>query len=64
MLVGFYDDININISDNSRIAAIILNIKQKINPYSIELHKLQAKKELLELDYPISIVNEWIENIE
>ncbi len=32
VLVGFFDDIKINISDKSRISAIVLNTGDKINP--------------------------------
>ena len=32
MLVGFFDDIKIEISDNSRIGATIILTRGKINP--------------------------------
>ena len=64
VLVGFYDDININISDKSRISAIILNCKDKIIPYDIEQHKELAKKELLESGYKEEEIEIWIDAIE
>ncbi len=64
VLVGFYDDIKINISDKSRISAIILNTKDKIIPYDVVKHKKVAKKELIDAGYQESDFKDWIEAIE
>ncbi len=64
VLVGFFDDIQINISDKSRISAIILNTKNKINPYDLIKHKEVATKELIEAGYLESDFKDWIDAIE
>jgi Leucine-rich repeat (LRR) protein len=53
ILVGFYDDIKINISDNARISAIIIACKGKIKPYDPTNHKKMAEKELAEAGYTV-----------
>jgi hypothetical protein len=63
VLVGFYDDIKINISDKSRISAIILNCKEKIIPYDSRIHQEIAIKELIEVGYSEHEIKEWIEAI-
>ncbi len=64
VLVGFYDDIKINISDKSRISAIILNCKKKIVPYDSDNHKKMSKKELIEAGYNENEIEPWISAIE
>ncbi len=64
VLVGFYDDIKINISDKSRISAIILNTREKIIPYDAVKHKEVAKKDLIEAGYSEVDFKDWIEAIE
>ncbi len=64
VLVGFFDDIKINISNKSRISAIILNTKNKINPYDLIKHKEVATKELIEAGYLESDFKDWIDAIE
>ena len=64
VLVGFYDDIKIEISDKSRIGAIIVSIGQKIIPYNPIEHKNLASQALLQLGYSESEIAEWIEAIE
>ncbi len=64
VLVGFFDDIKINISDKSRISAIILNSKEKIFPYDTIKHKDTATKELIEAGYVEADFKDWIEAIE
>ncbi len=64
VLVGFFDDIKINISDKSRISAIILNCKDKIIPYDPIKHKDAATKELIEAGYVEADFKDWIEAIE
>ncbi len=64
VLVGFFDDIKINISDKSRISAIILNSKDKIIPYDAVKHKEAATKELIEAGYLEVDFKDWIDAIE
>ncbi len=63
VLVGFYDDIKINISDNSRISAIILNCKEKIIPYDNLLHQEMSRKELIDAGYNELEIEPWISAI-
>ena len=62
-LVGFYNDIKINISDKSRIAAIILNCRDKIMPYDELTHKETARRELIDAGYSIAEFGPWIDAI-
>ncbi len=64
VLVGFFDDIKINISDKSRISAIILNSKDKIIPYESDKHKKLATKELFDAGYLETDFKDWIDAIE
>jgi Leucine-rich repeat (LRR) protein len=64
VLVGFFDDIKINISDNARIGAIIITCKEKIIPYNSNDHKKMVLKELLEAGYTESEIKPWIDAIE
>ncbi len=64
VLVGFFDDIKINISDKSRISAIILNTRDRIIPYDPIEHKELAKKELIDVGYLETDFKDWIEAIE
>ncbi len=64
VLVGFYDDIKINISDKSRISAIILNCKDKIIPYNSLLHQEMSRKELINAGYNELEIEPWISAIE
>jgi Leucine-rich repeat (LRR) protein len=64
VLVGYYDDIKINISDNSRIGAIILNCREKIIPYNLEKHKEMAITELIGAGYEEDEIKTWIEAID
>ncbi len=64
VLVGFFDDIKINISDKSRISAIILNCKNKIIPYDSIKHIEAATKELKEAGYQETDFKDWIDAIE
>jgi len=60
VLVGFYDDIEIQISDSEQITNIILSLQKK---YSGDQLKDEFKKELLERQYTETIINEWLEYI-
>jgi Leucine-rich repeat (LRR) protein len=64
VLVGFFDDIKINISDNARIGAIIITCKEKIIPYNSYDHKKMVLKELLEAGYTEEEIKPWIEAID
>ena len=64
VLVGFYDDIKINISDNARIGAIIIACRDKIMPYDLINHKKMALKELLEAGYTEEEIKPWIDAID
>ncbi len=64
VLVGFFDDIKINISDKSRISAIILNSKEKIIPYDVVKHKELATKDLVDAGYIESDFKDWIDAID
>ncbi len=64
VLVGFFDDIKINISDKSRISAIVLNTGDKINPYNPIKHREAATKELKEAGYQEIDFKDWIDAIE
>ncbi len=64
VLVGFFDDIKINISDKSRISAIVSNSGDKIIPYDLMKHKEEATKELIEAGYVESDFKDWIDAIE
>ncbi len=60
VLVGFYDDIELQISDSEQITNIIISLKNK---YNDEQLKDAVKKELLERQYSEAIINEWLEYI-
>lgn len=71
-LVGFYDDINITISDNDRISAIILAIRAKLEsqegdtpclPYDPLSHREQASAALLEAGYDAVTIQPWLDAI-
>lgn len=64
VLVGFYPDIVIAISDSSRIGAIIIAIKDRIRPYDPIVHKSTAHRELLEAGYTEDEIRVWIEAID
>ncbi len=64
VLVGFFDDIQINISDKSRISAIIVNTKDKILPYDPIKHKEAAKIDLIEAGYQETDFKDWIDAID
>ncbi len=60
VLVGFYDDIELQISDSEQITNIIMSFKNK---YVGEQLKDAVKKELIERQYSEAIINEWLEYI-
>jgi hypothetical protein len=60
VLVGYYDDVFIKISDNEHISSIILKILDgnEINDDNIII----IRKELQEVGYGDDIIDEWIKN--
>ena len=66
-LNGFDDNIKINISMNEQIGNIIILIKNKLileNNYNLETHKSLVKNILLERDYELNVIEEWLEYCE
>ena len=59
-LVGFYDDIELQISDSEQLTNIIMGLKKKFNDNEL---KDAARKELLDRQYSESIINEWLDYI-
>jgi hypothetical protein len=62
-LNGFDEKIKINISDNEQIGNIIILIKDQLlneNKYDLETHKTLVKNNLLEKDYELNIIEEWL----
>ena len=58
-LVGFYDDIELQISDSEQITNIIISLKDKFSSNQEQL-KDAVKKELLERQYSETVINEWL----
>jgi hypothetical protein len=53
--------------DNEQIANVISTVKHNLtneNTYSVESHKDLVGKQLEELGYSSTIIEEWIQNIE
>ena len=63
VLVGFYDDIVIEIADSSRIGAVVLAIKERVNPYDPLVHRARAEEELRGLGYSTIEIRPWLEAI-
>ncbi|CAH6420550.1 Hypothetical protein MVR_LOCUS162 [uncultured virus] len=64
VLVGFYDDIIIEISDSSRIGAIIVVARDQTVPYSPAEHRRVANNLLIEAGYTDSDIQSWLEAID
>ena len=60
VLVGFYPDIVIEISDSSRIGAIITAAGTKVRPYDSTQHRAVALEALLEAGYEEDILEPWL----
>ena len=60
VLVGFYDDITIEISDTARISAIILTIRKQVKPYSAVTHRRIAEEQLLAAGYTETAIEPWL----
>ena len=66
-LNGFSPLVNINIKDGEQIGNIIMLVKNKLEltgTYTVEQHKLEVEKELLERNYDIDTIKKWLEYIE
>jgi Leucine-rich repeat (LRR) protein len=66
-LNGFSDLVEIKIQDSSQIGNVIVIVKNRLednNEYTINKHKEEVKKELLERGYELKTINEWIEYIQ
>jgi len=66
-LAGFDPLVTIQIADNEQIAYVITTIERNLlneNTYSVDNHKELVKKQLDELGYSTTIIDEWIQNIE
>ena len=64
VLVGFYPDILITISDSSRISAIILAVKASLIPYDPVKHRELAHQLLIGAGYTEDIAQIWVSAIE
>ncbi|CAH6421600.1 Hypothetical protein MVR_LOCUS290 [uncultured virus] len=63
VLVGFYPDIVISISDSSRISAIVLTARDQVQPYDSAQHLALATTLLLEAGYDAAVIEPWLEAI-
>lgn len=63
VLTGFYDDIVIEVSDSSRIGAIILSIKDRVVPYDPAVHREQSRLALTEAGYSKEEMQSWLDAI-
>ena len=62
VLTTFFDDIQIQISDNDRITAVVLNIKKKYsNNYEKQIE--ECKKILFEAGYTLGKIQPWLDEI-
>ena len=60
VLVGFYPDIMIQISDSSRISAIMIAIQNRLDPYDSQVHLETARVELMEAGYTADEIEPWL----
>ena len=63
VLVGFYPDIIISISDKSRISAIVVAIQAKLEPYDPLVHRELAQVQLLGAGYDTDEIQPWLDAI-
>jgi hypothetical protein len=61
-LVGFFPDIELQISDSEQITNIIMTLKNKFHKDQKQL-KDAVRKELIDRQYSETIINEWIDYI-
>lgn len=64
VLVGFYPEIKIEISDSSRISAIILAIKAELCPYDVNTHTDIATKKLIDAGYSLEHIQPWLDALD
>ena len=64
VLIGFYEDIFINISDSSRISAIIIATGDHLDPYIAAAHRDTATQALTESGYSLTDIQPWLDAIE
>lgn len=62
-LDGFFTDIRISISDSERITAIVLQIRDGLEPYDAKAHAVMAKEQLIEAGFESSQFEAWITEI-
>jgi len=60
-LSGFDDDVVIKISDNEQIGNVLSVMRNKYE--KDDEFRENAIKQLLELGYDLSVINEWIDNM-
>ena len=63
-LDGFFPDIRIGISDNERITAIVLQVKDSLKPYDSTAHISSATTALTEAGFEYDQFKAWIDEIE
>jgi len=66
-LNGFSHLVVINIKDGEQIGNIIILVKNKLESmgvYTVENHKIEVEKELLERNYDIETIKTWLEYID
>ena len=66
-LNGFSNLVVINIKDGEQIGNIIILVKHNlelVNSYTVEQHKIDVEKELLDRNYDMETIKEWLDNIE
>ena len=66
-LNGFDPEVQVYISDKSQISNIIIMAKERLENaglYSIEKHRLEARKELVERGYDLKMIDEFVGYIE
>ena len=66
-LNGFSHLVNINIKDGEQIGNIIILVKNKLElteTYTVENHKIEVERELLERNYDIETIKTWLEYID
>ena len=63
VLVGFYDDINITISNNAQIYSIIQVTERSLKPYDALTHRTLADTNLRALGYTEAEIQPWLDAI-
>jgi len=59
--------VSINIKDSEQIGNIIVMVKSKLelsDIYTVEKHKIDVSKELLERGYDMDLIDTWLQYIE